>query len=69
VAHAWEHSRQAIAKHGSMAQAVLTEDHFPLPGLPSLLAAIAGAPLVPDTLLADTLDAMVMRLDPDGLAW
>jgi hypothetical protein len=69
VAHAWERSRHAIAKHGSAAGEVLAEDGFPLPGLPSLFGAITGATLAPDTLLADTQDALVAHLDPDGLVW
>ena len=48
---------------------LLTEDGFPLPGLPSLYSAIAGAALEPDTLLAQTRQALVDGLDPDGLVW
>ena len=69
VAQAWERSRTTIAGQGPVGVAVLTEDGYPLPGLPSLLSAIADAPLPPDTLLADTRDAIVSHLDPDGLAW
>jgi hypothetical protein len=69
VSHAWDRSRHSIAKHGPVAAAVLTEDGFPLPGLPSLYSAIAGAPLEPDTLLAQTQQALVDRLDPDGVVW
>jgi hypothetical protein len=69
VADAWERSRRTMAKHGPTAGAVLAEDRFPLPGLPSLFGAIAGATLAPDTLLAATQDAVVAHLDPDGLVW
>jgi len=68
VAHAWERSRRTIAKHGAAAAAVLAEDGFPLPGLPSLFSAIAGARLRPDTLLAATRRAVVAHLDPDAVA-
>ena len=69
VARAWERSRTTIAGRGPTGAAVLTDDGYPLPGLPSLFGAIAGASLTPDTLLADTRDAVVSRLDPDRLVW
>jgi hypothetical protein len=69
VARAWEHSRASISRHGPVGSAVLTEDGYPLPGLPSLFSAIADTPLRPDTLLADARDAVVRDLDPDGLVW
>jgi hypothetical protein len=39
-------------------QAILVEDGFPLPGLPSLFSALAGAPIAPSTLLADVAAAL-----------
>ncbi len=54
VMEAWERSRLGIAKRGGLCAAVLTEDGYPLPGLPSLLGAIGGITLTPDTLIADT---------------
>jgi hypothetical protein len=69
VDDAWERSRRAIGRHGPFAAPVLLDDGFALPGLPSLFAAIADAPLSPDTLIADTRDAVIARLDPDGLVW
>ena len=69
VAQAWDRSRRAIARHGPVAATVLTDDAYPLPGLPSLLSAIADARLQPDTLLADTQTALVNRLDPAGEVW
>jgi hypothetical protein len=54
VVEAWERSRAGIATRGGAALTVLDDDGFALPGLPSLFSAIAGAPLTPDTLLADT---------------
>lgn len=54
---------------GPAGEAVLIEDGYPLPGLPSLFGAIAGTALAPDALLADTRDAVIRRLDPEGIAW
>jgi hypothetical protein len=62
VAEAWQRGREGIARRGGLARAVLTEDDYPLPGLPSLFSAIAGTPVVPDTLLADTLAEIVREL-------
>ena len=39
---------------GAREPAVLEPDGFVLPGLPSLLSTLAGAPITPDTLIADT---------------
>ncbi len=64
VAAAWQSSRVVIARHGEVSQAVLAEDGFVLPGLPSLLSAIAGRRLVADTLLADTAAEIAARLTP-----
>src|SRR5262249_55425448 len=69
VADTWQHSRRSIARHGRAAEAVLTDDGYPLPGLPSLLAAIAGTPMTPDTLLGQTQEEIVNLLDPEGLVW
>jgi len=63
VLAAWEHSREALARHEP---AVLTQDGFPLPGLPSLFSALAGARERPDTILADTADALVEALSAAG---
>ena len=63
VLAAWEHSREALARHEP---AVLTQDGFPLPGLPSLFSALAGARVTPDTILADTADALVEALSAAG---
>lgn len=67
VTAAWERSREALARRGGLGLAALTEDGFPLPGLPSLFSAIASTPLTPDTLLADTPAEVIKNLDPDGL--
>jgi len=63
VRSAWEHSRKSLGRH---CPAVLTGDGFPLPGLPSLFSALAGAQVRPDTILADTADALVEVLSAAG---
>jgi hypothetical protein len=68
VAHAWQRSREVIAKRGGPATAVLRDDGYPLPGLPSLFSAIAGVDLTPDTLLADTAAEINAQLDPASAA-
>lgn len=62
VGEAWQRSRASIARRGPVGAAALTDDTFPLPGLPALLSAIAGTPLAPDTLLADTAAEIAARL-------
>ncbi|GGL06347.1 hypothetical protein Sme01_66540 [Sphaerisporangium melleum] len=52
VLDAWARSRAHLDKNEVGHQA-LREDGFPLPGLPSLFSAVAAAPIVPATLLAD----------------
>ncbi|MET9341994.1 hypothetical protein ACWENQ_14950 [Nonomuraea sp. NPDC004354] len=52
VLDAWERSRLALDKNEVGARA-LVDDGFPIPGLPSLVSAIAGTPLEPSTLLRD----------------
>lgn len=61
VLDAWQRSRERL---GRLDGAVLVDDGFPLPGLPSLFSAIAGAEIRPGTLLADTADALVTVLRP-----
>jgi hypothetical protein len=63
VLAAWQHSRESLARHEP---AVLTQDGFPLPGLPSLFSALAGTRVRPDTILADTADALVEALSAAG---
>jgi hypothetical protein len=69
VAEAWDRSRHGIAKRGGLGEAALADDGFPLPGLPSLFSAIAGAPLEPDTVVHDTMNEVIRGLDPEGLVW
>ena len=64
VRDAWSRSRETIAKEGRVAGAVLIDDGYPLPGLPSLFGAIAGTDLSADTLLADTAAEIITTLGP-----
>jgi hypothetical protein len=64
VSDAWQISRAAIGRRGGIAIVAMTDDGFPLPGLPSLFGAIASAPLTPDTLLADTVTEILKVLRP-----
>lgn len=59
VTAAWERSRRYLAKREP---AVLTEDAFALPGLPSLVSALAGTTVTPDTLIADTATAVLAAM-------
>jgi hypothetical protein len=60
VLDAWERTRAHL---GRREPAVLDDDGYPLPGLPSLFTALAGAPVIPDTLLAATSQELVAALD------
>ena len=66
VLEAWQRSRESLGERGGLGVAASVDDGFPLPGLPSLLSAIAGAPLTADTLLADTAAEIVKELDRNG---
>lgn len=59
VRDAWVHSRSELAR---LEPAVDTEDGYPLPGLPSLFSAVAGRPVRPDTLVADTATVLLGAL-------
>ncbi len=59
VLAAWGGSRTHLAR---LEPAVLAEDGYPLPGLPSLFSALAGTPVGPDTLVADTAAALLDAL-------
>jgi hypothetical protein len=52
----------ARTEAGRAAPAGATGAGYPLPGLPELFSAVAGAPIVPETLLADVVGAIVARL-------
>ena len=52
VLETWSHTREML---GRRAPAVLIDDGFPLPGMPSFFSAVAGSPIVPDTMIAETV--------------
>ncbi len=51
----WMHTREHLGKRQP---AVLMDDGFVLPGMPSLFSALADATIEPDTLIADTASAI-----------
>ncbi|MCW2916958.1 MAG: hypothetical protein JWN52_5026 [Actinomycetia bacterium] len=55
VENAWARTRTSLERQepGRAALADAEEDPYPLPGLPGLFSAIAGAEITPDTLLHD----------------
>ena len=55
VADAWARTRTSLGRRelGAAALAGAAGDGYPLPGLPGLFSAIAGAEITPDTLLYD----------------
>jgi hypothetical protein len=55
VTAAWDHTRELIANKEPR---VRVDDGYPLPGLPSLVSALAGVDITPDTLVADTVAAL-----------
>ncbi len=59
VREAWLRSRGSL---GALEPAARTEDGYPLPGLPSFFSALAGRPVTPDTLVADTATALLSAL-------
>jgi hypothetical protein len=59
VQTAWDRSRAWLAKQEP---ALLVDDGYPLAGLPHLVSAVAGHPVQPDTLLADTTRAVLAAL-------
>jgi hypothetical protein len=61
VLEAWDRSRTILSKN-ELGRAATRDDDFPLPGLPSLFAAVAAAPMVPSTLLTDTTTHLVKLL-------
>jgi hypothetical protein len=63
VAEAWQQTRAHL---GAAAQE--DDDGYPLPGLPGLFSAVAGTPIAPDTLLADTALAVERALAPEKVA-
>lgn len=55
VAEAWLHTRATL---GVREPAVLVDDGYPLAGLPSMLSTLAGVPIRPSTIIADTATAL-----------
>ncbi|GAA4911036.1 hypothetical protein LX16_2628 [Stackebrandtia albiflava] len=62
VARTWDHTRTVLARRLPAAEVALRDDGYCLPGLPGLVSVVAGAPIVPDTLLRDTADLTVRKL-------
>ncbi|MEV0383055.1 hypothetical protein [Nonomuraea sp. NPDC050643] len=62
VLDAWERSRAALDKN-TIGSAALKEDGFPLPGLPSLFSAVAGAHIEPSTLIDGVSEHVVTLLE------
>ncbi|MBV1849867.1 hypothetical protein [Catellatospora tritici] len=58
---AWGRTRASLAK---IAPAIGEEDGFALPGFAVLISELAGEPMRPDTLLADTAAALAAALSP-----
>jgi len=55
VTEAWDHTRATL---GAREPAMLVDDGFCLAGLPSLFGAVAGVPIRPTTIIADTMAAL-----------
>ncbi|GAA2396579.1 hypothetical protein Cme02nite_61260 [Catellatospora methionotrophica] len=58
---AWGRTRASLAKHDP---AIAEEDGYPLPGFATFVAVLAGEPMPPDTLLADTAIELAKALNP-----
>ena len=67
VTSAWQRTRDGMARRGGLGRAALVDDGCVLPGLRSLISAIAGTPLEPETLLADIAAEIVNQLDPESV--
>ena len=63
VTQSWNHTRQTLANRDPIAEAALVDDGYCLPGLPTLIEALADRPVPPDTLLHDTAELTVHRLE------
>ena len=62
VARTWDRVRVLIGQRGLVGKAALEEDGFCLPGLPSLISAIAGQSVQPSTLLYETAELTISKL-------
>ncbi|GII91677.1 hypothetical protein Ssi02_19080 [Sinosporangium siamense] len=63
VLDAWTRSRSTLNKN-PVGAAAAAEDGFPLPGLPSLISAVAGVRVEPSTLLADVSAHLIGLITP-----
>ncbi|MCD0452806.1 hypothetical protein LO762_27020 [Actinocorallia sp. API 0066] len=63
VLDAWSRSLRSLNKHALFRDQPEGPD-FPIPHLPRLFSAVAGVPLTPDTLLADTSTHLIHLLHP-----
>lgn len=59
VLDAWQRSRAMLTRE---APEIVADDGFVLPGLAGFFAAVAGVPMQPDTLVADTAAAVTKAL-------
>ncbi|MGI8336349.1 hypothetical protein ACRYCC_40940 [Actinomadura scrupuli] len=65
VLDAWTRTRASLGHRepGLTALAGADDDGYPLPGLPAVFSAVAGAPIIPDTLLYDVAAHVAGLLD------
>jgi hypothetical protein len=56
---AWDRSRKSLSR---LAPLIAVDDGYPLPGFTALISALAGEPMTPDTLVADTAEAIIALL-------
>ena len=59
VQEAWTRTRRSLAR---IVPAIADNDAQPIPGLRTVFSALAGAPVAPDTLVAEVADAIVAEL-------
>jgi hypothetical protein len=61
---AWARTRESLTR---LAPSLQEDDGYPLPGFTALVSELAGVPMAPDTLLADTASAISVVLEGAGL--
>jgi hypothetical protein len=59
VLEAWEHTRESLCR---LAPSTLYDDGFILPGFSNLVSTLAGTPIEPTTLIADTAAGIIALL-------
>lgn len=57
---AWSRTRDSLARIDPV---IAQDDGYPLPGFVSLVSALAGQPIQPSTLLADTAAGIIAVLE------